>query len=178
MLGICLSLIDDENDKQRFEQLYYKYRQRMYAAAYRILNNSHDAEDAVQTAFLAAANNFKKISSFSCHETEAYFVIIIRNHSINLYNKNKKTAERSTALNENISIDDDILEKYEYQRLINIISGLPQTYKDVFVLYYVLGFECKEIADSLHISTDAVRKRIERGKKMLREELDKDEQYI
>jgi RNA polymerase sigma-70 factor (ECF subfamily) len=90
MLGICLSLIDDEDSKHRFEQLYYKYRQRMYAVAYAILNNPHDAEDAVQTAFLSAANNFKKISSFSCQEIEAYFVIIIRNHSINTYRKNKK----------------------------------------------------------------------------------------
>ena len=52
MLGVCFTIIDDENDKDKFEELYLKYRQRMYAIAYSILRNLHDAEDAVGHAFL------------------------------------------------------------------------------------------------------------------------------
>ena len=90
MLGVCFTLIDDENDKDKFEELYLKYRQRAYAIAYSILRNSHDAEDAVGQAFLSVANNFKKVSLFSRQEFEAYIVIIIRNTSINIFNQNKK----------------------------------------------------------------------------------------
>lgn len=178
MLGVCFTIIDDENDKDKFEELYLKYRQRMYAIAYSILRNSHDAEDAVGQAFLSVANNFKKISLFSRQELEAYIVIIIRNTSINIFNQNKKRSERNTEMDDNISESSDILEKYEYKRVVEKISGLPESYKDVFLMYYVLGFSSNEIAEMFRISKSAVWKRLERGKKILKKELEDDEQYV
>ena len=52
MLGFYLSLIDSDDDKNKFEQLYLTYRQDMYKIAYSILKNNADAEDAVHQAFL------------------------------------------------------------------------------------------------------------------------------
>ena len=62
LLSIYLSLIDDDDDKDRFEELYKKYRIGMYKIAFSILHNNEDAEDAVHEAFLCIANKFQKIS--------------------------------------------------------------------------------------------------------------------
>ena len=70
------------------------------------------------------------------------------------------------------------LEKYEYKRVVEKISGLPESYKDVFLMYYVLGFSSNEIAEMFRISKSAVWKRLERGKKILKKELDNDEQCV
>ncbi|MGN0612991.1 MAG: RNA polymerase sigma factor [Porcipelethomonas sp.] len=63
MLGIYLALIDDDDNKNLFEELYYEYRNGMYNIAFGILHNVEDAEDAVHEAFLCIANKFEKYHS-------------------------------------------------------------------------------------------------------------------
>ena len=44
--------IESEEERSKFEQLYFQYRGLMYHVAMRILNNPHSAEDVVHQAFL------------------------------------------------------------------------------------------------------------------------------
>lgn len=178
MINLYLSTLETGEDKKLFENLYLKHRQSMYAVAYSVLNNVEDSEDAVHYAFLRIADNFKKIKDLPCHEIKPYFVIIVRNVSINIYNKNKKNAERLTGLEDNhISVDINFFENIDYEKLVQAISDLPTIYKDVLYLRYVSGFTNKEISKMLDISVDAVRKRIERSKKLLKAELEEGEIY-
>lgn len=174
MLSICLSMLDSDEDKHSFEELYYTYKQGMYAVAYGILHNKEDAEDAVQKAFISIANNFEKIKSLSGQELKPCIVIIVRNHSINIYNANKRRAERTVEYDDSDSpVDVNFLEKYEYEELIAVISELPVIYRDIIFMHYVRGFTPKEIAKMLDIKVDTVWKRIERAKKQLKEALEK-----
>ena len=177
MLGFYLTFIDDDEGKNQFEELYIKYKQDMYSVAHSILHNVEDAEDAVHQAFLTIANNFEKVRKIPCQEIKAYIVIIIRNVSINIYNSNKRKTEHSAELNDNVTVDVDILEQYEYTQLVKVISELPQIYKDIVYLYYLEEFTAKEVAKMLNISVDTVWKRAERAKKLLKEALERGEQY-
>ncbi len=178
MLPIYLAAINDNDDKNYFEQLYLKYRQDMYGISYSILHNKEDSEDAVHQAFLQIADNFAKIRSIPCQEIRAFFVIIIRNVSLNIYNKNKKRSERNLETEENdTNIEIDFFEKYEYEKLVKTISQLPQIYKDIIFLRYLEEFSVKEVARMLDISQNTVWKRTERAKKMLKELLEKEESY-
>ena len=177
MLYFYLSTLETEEDKNRFEKLYRMFKQDMYAIAYSILNNKEDAEDAVHQAFITIADNFEKVNAISCQEIKAYIVIIIRNTSIDIYRSNKKIAERTTAIDDNISVDINFLEQYDYQLLIKAISELPEIYKDVMFLRYLEEFNSKEIADMLKITVSTVWKRIERAKKLLKENLERDDTY-
>lgn len=47
MLMFYMSLIDNDDDREKFEILYNKYRKRMVYTAYSVLGNNEDAEDAV-----------------------------------------------------------------------------------------------------------------------------------
>lgn len=101
MIDIYLSALETTEDKAEFEDLYIKYRQKMYAVAYSILHNVEDSEDAVHNAFLNIAKNFEKFKNFSCQDKERYIVIIVRNVSIDIYRKNKKDSEHLTELDDN-----------------------------------------------------------------------------
>lgn len=178
MLSFYLMALDTEEDKNRFQEIYLTYRQDMYAIAYRILNNCEDAEDAVHEAFVSIADNFAKINQIPCQEIRYYLVIIIRNTAINLYNKNKRRAKHSETLEENeISIEIDYFEKFEYESLVKAISELPAIYKDVIYLHYYEERTAKEIAKLLKITPAAVWKRVERAKRMLKELLEKGGQH-
>lgn len=175
MLGFYLAILETDEEKSKFEELYIKYKKNMYSVAYSILHNVEDSEDAVHQAFLTIANNFDKVCKIPRQEVKAYIVIIIRNVSINMYNKNKRIAEHSAGLDDNAVINIDMLEQYEYKQLVKTISQLPQIYKDVIYLYYLEGFTAKEISKMLSISSDTVWKRAERAKKMLKEKLERGE---
>lgn len=171
MINIYLSVLKTDQEKSQFEELYIKYKNRMYSISYSILNNKEDVEDCVQQAFLTIANNFDKIREFSCGELEAYIVVIIRNISIDIFKKNKKSAEHLTEFDEEQAVDLSFFDNFEYNRLIEIISGLPQKYKDILFLYYLEEFSAKKIAEMLGISTNNVYKRLERAKMLLKAEL-------
>ena len=62
MLQIYLAIIDDENDKSRFEELYERYARLMHYAAREILADDRLAEEAVQEAFFRIARNFHRVA--------------------------------------------------------------------------------------------------------------------
>ena len=179
MLSIYLSVLDSDEDKSRFEVLYNLYRQSMYAIAYGILHNEFDAEDAVHESFLKIANHFEKIKEIKCPKTKAFIVIIVKNTSIDIYNRNKKTAENTIFIDDmcNRVIDEKAFEDIDYQLLLNKIDELPETFKDILYLRYVNGFFVEDTARLLNISVDAAYKRIQRAKIILSDKL-KEESMI
>ena len=49
MLSICLGMLDTEEEKITFEDLYHTYKGKMFSLANRILKNHHNAEEAVSS---------------------------------------------------------------------------------------------------------------------------------
>lgn len=90
MIYIYLSILESDEEKHYFEDIYINYKQKMFGIAYSILHNVQDSEDAVHQAFLKMADNFQKILSIPRQELPSYIVIIIRNTSINIIIKIRK----------------------------------------------------------------------------------------
>ena len=63
MLQLFLTLIEETTEKEKFEVLYYRYRDLMHYIAMAILHDEHLAEDAVQEAFFRVARNFHKVGA-------------------------------------------------------------------------------------------------------------------
>ena len=68
---IYLSMIETPEDKDKFEQIYYKYRDLMYYVANQKLNNHHDAEDAVHQAFVSIIKHISKINDIESPKTRS-----------------------------------------------------------------------------------------------------------
>ena len=69
---------------------------------------------------------------------------------------------------ENIGIDESDYETFE------LIMSLPAKHKIVMTLYYVEGYKCKEIAEIIGINEEAVRKRLQKGRELLKSEIEKE----
>ena len=87
MLQVYLNLLDTQEDKEKFEQLYALYKDKMYKVAYQILHNIHDAEDAVHDSVIAIIDNLEKINKINCHETLRYIVTIVKSRAFNIYQR-------------------------------------------------------------------------------------------
>ena len=173
----CLSLIEDQAQKTRFERMYYAHRHVMLYTAQHILKEQPLAEDAVQEAFLRVLHHMGKIDDPVSHKTRAFLVVIVRNISINLYNKRKRRNE--SAFDEGY-VESDIWVEIPADPnnvVLEKLRELPALYAHTMALRYLYEFDDRECARLLNISEAAVRKRLERGRNLLKESLQKEAGY-
>ena len=167
-----LSVLETQEDKDKFEKLYKKYKNTMFKVAYCVLHNKDSAEDAVHDALLCIANNFEKIGILNGQDLYANCVIIVRNAAINIFRENEKDSKNTEPLNDSkASVETNFFEKYDLDALKDSIGELPIIYQDIIYLYYVQGYSTKEICKMLGISSGAVWKRVERARKLLKQVL-------
>jgi len=167
-----MSSLSIEEDRSSFEKLYMEYRGLMYSVAVNVLHDQHLAEDAVHNAFLKISNHVKKISSMDCHKTKAFMVIVVRNTSIDLYNRRKKTPLLFPGDTEPMTpggepVEDTVCDRIEIEELREKIGLLPEIYREVLILRCVHEFSGREISKILNINEATVRKRLERARERL-----------
>lgn len=165
--------IKDEEQRGRFEKLYIAHNSSMYRVAYRILNDEHLAQDAVHEAFINISNNFEKIIQTDCNKIRALFVIIVKNVSINIYNRRKKQASLSfEELEEELSesgpsIEEILMNKEMFAKVAEKIKELHPSYTDILSLKYFYHYEDDEVSRILSITPENFRTRLHRAKKNL-----------
>ncbi len=175
MFAVCLTLIDDEDDRISFEHLYYQYRNMVYAVAYDVLKNSALAEDACSETFLSIAKVYVKIRDLEPQQLKKYVFITVRNHAFNLC-REEKMHRKVLPLNETLMpLKDDVLSQYNINFIHECIRKLSDKDREILYLKVTFGFTHREIARHLRISQAAARKRLQSARKNLSKLLKKGE---
>lgn len=172
MLYIYTSLIESDEQKDKFEILYLKYRKHMKYIALKILGDEQLAEDAVHNSFIKILSNLDKFDNIDCQKTKNLIVIIIRRVSIDMYRKRKKEFERADIYETEISSDADF-SAIQAEDILKEIEALPEIYRDILLLKVRYDYREKDIAILLGIKVDTVSKRLERARKQLKQKLHK-----
>jgi len=171
----------DENfQNNMLEQLYDAYEYKMYGIAYSILNNEGQAEDAVQDAFLKLIPHLGDINSVASVETKRLITYTIKNISIDIYRRNKKESELFTK-----GVDEPVIGKNQQgtayikavedrEIVVQLLSSLPSKYREIIRYRCYYGLSYREISLLLDISEKAAAKRYERGRKLLKELMEKE----
>lgn len=177
MLALYLSLIDDLDAKQIFENIYISHRSTMHHVADSILHDHHHSEDAVHEAFIRIIGKIEKIGNFPCHKMRSFLVIIVRNIAIDFLRSNDRYVEADLADFQEYLVDDQhdaeqTAQDNEYRQSISkVISQLPAIYLDVLTLTLICEMNAKDVAQLLSLSEEATRTRLSRGRKLLIEKL-------
>jgi len=160
---IYLQLIETEEDKSKFEQIYLEYRGLMFHTAYKLLRHEEDAEDAVHHAFIKIAENITKIGEPICPKTRRYVVIIAENKAIDILRHRKRHPV--------VSFDDAVnglcVEYDGDDTLARHILQLPAKQRQVIWLKYHHGYNLHEIAQILNITLASAIKLDQRAKRKL-----------
>lgn len=176
MLTLYLSLIDDEDDREKFVYIYNNYRKRMVAAAFSVLHNEHDAEDAVHDTFLKIARNMGAIDDPDSDMTLSYVLKAVKNTSINILHKNEKRKGFTELSEVKEMADEQFLEQLciseNYNEVVSAIRNLNDTYRDVMFYHFVSEIKISEIAALLGRKKSTVQQQLIRGKKKLIEMLE------
>lgn len=168
---IYLQMIETDEDKSRFEQIYLKHRGLMFNCAIRLLRNRQDAEDAVHQAFLSIAKNISKVSDVDCPQTRSFCVIITERKAIDIIRQRNKVLD--TDFDENIA--GVYVPPPGDSGLADAMAALPPRYRQALLLRFDNGYSTWEMASILGMSRGAVQKLLWRAKEELRKRLEEDE---
>lgn len=170
MLTLYLSMIDSDDEQQKFLLVYDKYHKLMFYVANSVLQNEQIAEEAVQEAFIWVARHIHKIDKVASPQTKRFVVVITEHISFRMKKKEDRHEDSKviefTDTYEGHSTD-STFETLNRKEIIIQIRSLPPIYKDVIYLYGVCECTTPEIADLLGISVETVKKRLQRGRALL-----------
>jgi RNA polymerase sigma-70 factor, ECF subfamily len=175
---IYLSMIETEEEKSKFVQVYETYQYFMWYVANEVLQDKYLAEDAVQEAFLALTRHLDKIEEVKSTKTKNFVATIVKSKSIDIIRKKKNHMEdyEEDIVGESTeNILDDYIQKEEHGKIVNAIYQMEELYRVVFEYKYLHELSDKEIAQILEVTPKVVNVRLFRGKKKLKEILMKED---
>jgi RNA polymerase sigma-70 factor (ECF subfamily) len=160
--------------------------QRLFRAAWSILKNRAEAEEAVQDGYLKA---FAAIESFAGRSSlSTWLTRIVVNEALGRRRAAQRRLrllhEQSVAVIEDYrealmansdmarSPEADVMRRQMAELLERAIARLPETLRPVFVLRDVEELSVEETAEALQIPKDTVKTRLLRARRRLQQELD------
>ncbi len=168
-------------DQKAQFQVYKLYYKAMYNTSLRIVNDTMEAEDVMQEAFLSA---FEKINTYSGTVSfGAWLKRIVVNRSLDALGRRKAIFEdidSHTGIRDHSP--DESLYNEELQTKVEEIKAaieqLPEGYRVILSLYLIEGYDHDEIADMLHISSSTSRSQLSRAKQKLVSELKNRKNFV
>lgn len=165
VLSLYLAALESDGDKKQFRELYRRYHRVMERTALAVLHDPHDAEEAVQEAFLRVIENFSKIDEIPCKDLGGWLVIIVRNEAITILRRRRCHLPLEEDWADFAGQSRDLPD---YSSMVQLFARLPDTYRAVLEMKLVLGWSSAEIARRLGLTESAVNTRLSRGRALLR----------
>lgn len=182
MLALCLTLIDNENDKNLFKEIYYAHREEMVKIAIKYLRNESDVEDVVHEAFVNVAKcGMETIATIESQKgVRNYLLKITKNVAMQW---NEKSRKGYIPMSEDMvvgtlmegryeGLEEDTQIQWDYEKAVEAIGKLPEIYNVALYYHYVDEMTVPEIAKLLGEKKETVKKRISRGMALLRKSLE------
>jgi RNA polymerase sigma-70 factor (ECF subfamily) len=165
-----------EGDPDAFATLFYTHKARVYSLCLRMTNNTAEAEDLTQDAFLQV---FRKLATFRGDSALSTWLYRVAVNTVLMHFRKKGL--RQVSLDEPSSQDTRMVKR-EYGNLDDQLSGsvdritlaramkeLPAGYRTIFLLHEVKGYEHQEIARLLRCSVGNSKSQLHKAKLKMRE---------
>jgi RNA polymerase sigma-70 factor (ECF subfamily) len=187
-------------DEGAYSRLVESHRLELHAHCYRMLGSVHDAEDALQEAFLRAWRGLPKFEGRS--SVRSWLYRIATNACLDAIERRPKRVlpiDYAPAADPHQGPGEPVVEsvwvepypdeklgledgyaapeaRYEQREAVELafvaaLQTLPANQRAVLVLREVLGFSAKEAAETLDTSTASVNSALQRARKTIEEKL-------
>jgi RNA polymerase sigma-70 factor, ECF subfamily len=163
-------------DADAFASLFHAHKAKVYSVCLRMTNNTAEAEDLTQDAFLQV---FRKLATFRGDSALSTWLYRIAVNTVLMHFRKK--ALRQVSLDEPYNQDAKVVRREYGSRddrltgcvdriaLARAIKELPDGYRTIFLLHEVEGYEHQEIAELLDCSVGNSKSQLHKAKLRIRE---------
>lgn len=143
------------------ERIVQTYGNMLFRLCLITLGNASDAEDAVQETFI---KYLQKAPEFENAEHEKAWLITVATNKCKdmLRFKNRHPVV-------NIEEIKELTKDASDNGILDALMTLPDKFRTVLILYYVEQYPMEEIARMIGKTTSAVKMRLQKGRRLLRE---------
>ncbi len=172
-----------QGDSDAFASLFHAHKAKVYSVCLRMTNNTAEAEDLTQDAFLQV---FRKLATFRGDSALSTWLYRIAVNTVLMHFRKK--ALRQVSLDEPYNQDAKVVRREYGSRddrltgcvdriaLARAIKELPDGYRTIFLLHEVEGYEHQEIAELLDCSVGNSKSQLHKAKLRIRELLGRSQQ--
>jgi RNA polymerase sigma-70 factor (ECF subfamily) len=156
--------------EQRFEAEILPHLRSLFAAAYRMTANAHDAEDLVQETFLRAHRALDRLAPGT--NPRAWLHTILQRVRTDAFRRRRRRPELVELTGPDPAVPPPQAGLASgYEDLERALAALPEAFRTAVVLRDLQELSYAEIAESLGVPVGTVMSRIHRGRALLREAL-------
>lgn len=146
-------------DEEAFEGVIRTYSRRVYAVAYAILQDTSEAEDIVQDAFLKAHQKGGGLSD--PEKFPAWLFTVARNGARDRLRRRRPQASDETfhtLVDDKVAAPGSAMEREEFQaHLRRALGKLPEEHRTALTLRYLEGLDHRAIETTMGLSNGALR---------------------
>lgn len=161
--------VNTNNQKiAEFMQLYKPVQHRLSAYCRIVTGNEGKARDLIQDTIATAFESFEKLRDA---ESFLFFLFgIARNCYLKQQRRRKFFGNQAEIKSSNIEIvSDDVEMLHDVELMHKCIASLNSEQRDVILMFHILGFSIREIAENYSITEAAVKNRLVRGRENLKQ---------
>lgn len=148
------------------ENLVHTYGDVLYRLCYVILKSESDAEDVVQETIIKYIEKKPKLKDYE--HTKAWLITVAKNKCRDMI----RYKQRHSHIDIN-NMREDPVHSSE-MGILEILMTLPEKFRIVLMLYYVEEYKIDEIAKIVGKTPSAVKMRLQKGRKLLKEKYKKE----
>lgn len=164
-------------DQQYFDRIYETTYRPLLRYAIVHLSDPADAEDALQNVYLDFYRRIQRYGHLDVLFPRAFLQKMLKREIAARYAERQKHAVRlledvpEERLRDDLVFEDGVLDRALAQDILEEARRLPRETYRIFVLYYGYELSISEIARELGMGTEAVKSRLFRGRKAIRQYL-------
>jgi len=160
-------------DTGAFEELVRRYQEAAFRAAYLVLRDADEAEDAAQEAMVKAYRAIGRFRLGAGLSFRPWLLKIVMNESLNRVKSRKRRAAMAERVGRGQpaewSIDETVVDRERARLLREALDALKEQERTVIYLRYFLSLSEQELAEYLGCAPGTVKSRLHRALAKLRE---------
>jgi len=157
-----------DGDEAAFGTLVDRYLASAYATALSVLRNTHDAEDAVQSAFIRALERIDQLKPGS--PFGPWFYRVLRSTCLNLRRRESLRSHEEIPVSAagGRNPERDLQQELTRERVLAALGELPEMQRLAITLYDLEGYSHQEIGEILGIAVGTSRAHVHHARRALR----------
>ena len=157
-----------QGDEDAFGALVDRYLESAYATALSVLRNTHDAEDAVQSAFIRALERIDQLKPGS--PFGPWFYRVLRSTCLNLRRREALRSHEEIPVSAAGGRDPerDLQDELTRERVMLALGELPEMQRLAITLYDLEAYSHQEIGEILGIAVGTSRAHVHHARRALR----------